>query len=127
MSASVLISTQLTISWHLLCLQDASWRQLLKFCAARGAFRGAGSESYSRLLRSGHDPGSAWSTQDSSSPTLESAGAERDEPAELADTILQLAELSVLGAGDADLLHYESVEEFYASMGGEEVPSRIIL
>ena len=127
MSASVLISTQLTISWHLLCLQDASWRQLLKFCAARGAFRGAGSESYRRLLRSGHDRGSAWSTQDSSSPTLESADAERDEPAELADTILQLAELSVLGAGDADLLHYESVEEFYASMGGEEVPSRIIL
>ena len=68
-----------------------------------------------------------WGTDNSGSPTMESAGAESDEPAELADTILQLAELSVLGAGDADLLHYESVEEFYASMGGEEMPSRIIL
>ena len=111
----------------MLCLQDTSWRQLLKFCAARGAFRGAGSETYSRLFRSGHDSGAVWGTDDSGSSTLESAGAEGNEPAELADTIIQLAELSVLGAGDADLLHYESVEEYYASMGGEEMPSRIIL
>ena len=121
------ISPQLATADHLMCLQDASWRQLLKFCAARGAFRGAGSERYSRLLRTGHDPGAAWGTEDSGSPTLDSAGAGSDEPAELADTILQLAELSVLGAGAADLLHYESVEEYYASMGGEEMPSRIIL
>ena len=81
----------------------------------------------SLALRSGHNPGAAWGTGDSGRRALDSAGAESNEPAELADTILQLAELSVLGAGDADLLHYESVEEFYASIGGEEMPSRIIL
>ena len=34
-------------------VQDASWRELLRFCAARGAFRGAGSEIISSLMRDG--------------------------------------------------------------------------
>lgn len=35
------------VSW----VQDANWRELVKFCAARGAYRGAGSESLSQLMR----------------------------------------------------------------------------
>lgn len=36
-------------------LQDANWSELLKFCAARGAYRGAGSESLSQLMRGQYD------------------------------------------------------------------------
>jgi len=35
--------------------QDASWRELIKFCAARGAYRGAGSGHMQALLRGGGD------------------------------------------------------------------------
>ena len=34
-------------------MQDASWRELIKFCAARGAYRGAGAEHMRSLLRTG--------------------------------------------------------------------------
>lgn len=31
--------------------QDPSWRELLRFCALRGAYRGAGSELMAAMLR----------------------------------------------------------------------------
>ena len=34
-------------------MQDPNWRELLRFCAARGAYRGAGSETLADILRSG--------------------------------------------------------------------------
>ena len=37
--------------------QDASWRELLKFCAARGAFRGAGAEHMASILYGGGESG----------------------------------------------------------------------
>lgn len=33
--------------------QDPSWRELLRFCAARGAFRGAGSDVVAAVMRDG--------------------------------------------------------------------------
>lgn len=36
-------------------LQDASWRQLIKFCAARGAYRDVGVDQMRALLRGGGD------------------------------------------------------------------------
>lgn len=36
-------------------MQDRSWREVLRFCAARGAYRGAGYSAMTRLLRGGTD------------------------------------------------------------------------
>lgn len=36
-------------------VQDKNWRELLRFCAARGAYRGAGSDIMRGLLRHGEE------------------------------------------------------------------------
>lgn len=33
------------------CLQDPNWSELVKYCAARGAYKGAGAESLTQLVR----------------------------------------------------------------------------
>ena len=41
------------------CMQDANWRELLRFCFVRGAYRGAGADLLGNLLRTGNaDDGS---------------------------------------------------------------------
>lgn len=99
-------------------MQDANWRQLVRYCAARGAYRGAGYEAMQRVMRQPSHP-----AEDLPLGKLdwgESAGAGgSEEPDDLAAVVGQIAEMALLGAGDADMVYPETLDEYYASMFDE--------
>ncbi|KAL0043157.1 hypothetical protein WJX79_010911 [Trebouxia sp. C0005] len=104
----------------LVLMQDPNWSELVKYCAARGAYRGAGSESLGMLVR--NQP-----SEDSYLP-----GEDQDEPLEedsleIQQAVSHIAEAALLGVGDANKIFPESLEEMYESYGGEEMEFRVIL
>ncbi|EFN55641.1 hypothetical protein CHLNCDRAFT_133825 [Chlorella variabilis] len=107
-------------------LEDASWRELLRYCFSQGAYRGAGADSLRQRFRV--DVGAAAGAL----PELpqgeegeQGAPAEADD-AELQRAIGQLAELALLGAGHADALFPASLDEMYAA-AMDEAPFRVVL
>ena len=61
----------------LLGMQDANWRELLRFCFARGAFRGAGADLLRSLTRGGEaDTGSLFGVAEEQEGTHTAAEAE---------------------------------------------------
>jgi putative helicase MOV10L1 len=102
-------------------LEDPSWRELLRHCFANGAYRGAGADAIRRRFRV--DPGAGGAAL----PGLALApgeggggtGGGGDEAAELEAAIAQLAELALLGAGDADRLWPDSLDEMHAAYSAE--------
>ncbi|KAL4430622.1 hypothetical protein ABPG75_005878 [Micractinium tetrahymenae] len=104
-------------------LEDPSWRELLRHCLSVGAFRGAGSETIRQRFR--FDPGAA-------APELQEEGdagaAPELEDAELQAAVSQLAELALLGAGQAPSMFPDpsELDELYeATM--EDAPFRVAL
>lgn len=103
-----------------------------RHCFAQGAYRGAGADAIRRRFRI--DVGAAAGAL----PTLPGegggegegagggGGVEEEEDAELAAAIGQLAELALLGAGQASQLYPETLDELYASVA-DEAPFRIVL
>ncbi|KAL4423314.1 hypothetical protein ABPG77_006109 [Micractinium sp. CCAP 211/92] len=101
-------------------LEDPSWRELLRYCLSVGAFRGAGSETIRQRFL--FDPGAT-------APELRQEGAAPElEDAELQRAIGQLAELALLGAGQARRLFPDpsQLDELYES-AMEDAPFRVAL
>jgi putative helicase MOV10L1 len=112
-------------------LEDASWRELLRHCCSRGAYRGAGASEMARrfaldvtvtssppgMMRFPGDEGCALGSAD-----------DGEEDADLYRTIERLAELALLGAGDADQMFPDpdSVEAMHAAHA-EETAWRVAL
>ncbi len=120
-----------------------------RYCAARGAYRGAGRELLSRLLHldlsagegllaagsimqeeqrrqqaqsqdgSGLAAGGGDGGSDGWCEGEEGAGVGSADEEELAAAVRQLAEMAVLGLGDADRLFPASLDEHYSSMSDE--------
>ncbi|KAI7838701.1 hypothetical protein COHA_007499 [Chlorella ohadii] len=105
-------------------LEDASWRELLRYCFSQGAYRGAGADAIHQRFHI--DVGAAAGAL----PELPADGAsgegaeEQDE--ELQRAIGQLAELALLGAGRAAETYPETLEEMYAA-SLDEAPFRVLL
>lgn len=58
-------------------MQDANWRELLRFCFARGAYRGAGADLLRSLTRGGEaDTGSLFGVAEEQEGTHAAADAQ---------------------------------------------------
>ncbi|DBA76409.1 TPA: hypothetical protein ACH3X1_010114 [Trebouxia sp. C0004] len=100
----------------LVLMQDPNWSELVKYCAARGAYRGAGSESLGVLV----------TNQPSEDSYLPDEPLEEDS-LEIQQAVSHIAEAALLGVGDANKMFPDTLEELYESYGGEEMEFRVIL
>lgn len=136
--------------------QDPLWRELLKHCAARGAYRGAGMELIQRRMRyagggdvDDSDDGNAqlllqlpdaddlFSDVNTNASVAGGSGAPHqqqlgrraaeDDPAELAAVVERIAEMALLGAGDAAAMYPDTLNEHYAHVMSEETEFRVAL
>jgi putative helicase MOV10L1 len=113
-------------------LEDPNWKELLRHCASKGAFRGVGADAIAErlgvdLIRGGDFIDSlkvtthqADSNQDSGENTTSASGTE------LMRTIDQMASLALLGVGDTAQMFPETLEEAYASYA-DEMEWRVML
>lgn len=104
----------------LVLMQDPNWSELVKYCAARGAYRGAGSESLGMLVR--NQP-----SEDSYLPGEDQVEPLEEDSLEIQQAVSHIAEAALLGVGDANKIFPETLEEMYESYGGEEMEFRVIL
>lgn len=90
--------------------KDDNWRELLRYCLSRGAFRGYGSDRIPLFLPS--DP-----FLDSNESSLEETGTvdEAQEREEVDIAIELIAEMSLLGLGDIERLYPETLDSYYAA------------
>ncbi|KAK9829778.1 hypothetical protein WJX72_007868 [[Myrmecia] bisecta] len=105
-------------------MQDDSWRELVRHCAARGAYRGAGAETMAQLVRSDALSVARVPGLDGA---FEAGPGEEDGDAELARTVEQIAELALLGVGHADRMFPSTLKEAYNAFGNNELEWRIAL
>lgn len=101
-----------------LLLEDASWRELIKFCAARGAYCGAGAAHMRALMRDGGDGGDDGTLFGAGAGDV-NGGGETEEDVNAA--VQQIAEMALLGAGCADVMYPSSLDEFYEQAADELV------
>ncbi|KAL3141854.1 hypothetical protein ABBQ32_004519 [Trebouxia sp. C0010 RCD-2024] len=104
----------------LVLMQDPNWSELVKYCAARGAYRGAGSEALGQLVRN----------QPSDDSYLPGESAEQlleDDSVEIQQAVSHIAEAALLGVGDASKMFPQSLEEMYESYASNEMEFRVIL
>ncbi|KAF8055841.1 MOV10L1 [Scenedesmus sp. PABB004] len=94
---------------------DESWRQLLRHCVARGAYRGAGSSHLRALLRLGAE-----------APGEGLLGDGADDEAGLAAAVAAIADAAALGLGDAGRVYPATLDEYFAA-AEEEQPWRVAL
>ena len=113
-------------------LEDSCWRELVRHCVARGAFRGIGAAAVRARLGVDAAPGGPLDPGNAAQLGLEEValggeeGAGAGGEAELAATIERLAELALLGGGDLDRLYPETMEEAYEAYA-EETEWRVML
>ncbi|PRW57862.1 helicase MOV-10 [Chlorella sorokiniana] len=107
-------------------LEDASWRELLRYCFSQGAYRGAGADAIRQRFRV--DVGAAAGALPELPGDGTEGGAEgaEEQDEELQRAIGQLAELALLGAGRAADVYPETLEEMYAA-SLDEAPFRVML
>ncbi|KAK9799412.1 hypothetical protein WJX73_005424 [Symbiochloris irregularis] len=114
-------------------LEDSSWRELLRHCASRGTYRGAGVDYMAHLARSSALTGAqdAWLGEESAPQLAQGATAEEGslarEEAEMALAIERIADLALLGVGDADHMFPDTLDEAHSSLGFEELAWRVAL
>ncbi|KAL2650062.1 hypothetical protein R1flu_018190 [Riccia fluitans] len=113
----------LVVVGHPLVLaQDENWSELLRYCLARDAFRGFGSEYVPSFMPF------------DSSASIDTSGSEQDdtdsnnplEDLEIAKAIEKIAELSLLGMGDIDKLYPGDLDSMYSAFT-EEMEWRVQL
>lgn len=94
--------------------KDDNWRELLKYCLPRGAFRGYGSDRIASFLPSTsvEDPFSDAKDAESSGSAAENDAKERKE---VDDAIELIAEMSLLGLGDIERIYPGNLDSFYAA------------
>ena len=108
--------------------KDDNWRELLKYCLPRGAFRGYGSDRIASFLPSTSE-GNPFSSSDakdeesSKSTTTETDARERKE---VDDAIELIAEMSLLGLGDMERIYPDNLDSFYAA-NSEDQEWRVVL
>jgi len=102
--------------------KDDNWRELLKYCLPRGAFRGYGSDRIASFL-----PSTSVEDPFSDANDAESA-AENDakERKEVDNAIELIAEMSLLGLGDMERIYPGNLDSFYAA-NSEDQEWRVVL
>ncbi|CAM6089205.1 unnamed protein product [Calypogeia fissa] len=121
----------LVVVGHPLVLaQDENWSELLRYCLARDAFRGYGSEFVVPAISSKAEslPSHSAFADDGSEvdPEEEDDDRSRLEAQETAKAIEKMAELSLLGMGDVDRLYPVNLDSMYSAFS-EETEWRIQL
>lgn len=107
-------------------VEDPCWKELVRHCVVHGTFRGAGAAAVRSLVGVREAPGGPMSTP---SMQLEGGNGEGDGRADSGDlsaTIEQLAELALLGLGNAHRLFPETLEQEYEAYA-EETEWRVML
>ncbi|BDA50870.1 probable helicase MOV-10 at C-terminar half [Coccomyxa sp. Obi] len=105
-------------------MEDPSWRELLRFCALRGAYRGAGSELMAAMLRADGAEGGLFGF--ANALTEQPQGGEEGEE-EMKQAVEAIAELALLGVGSADVMYPKTLDEAYAAYGNDEMEWRVVL
>lgn len=104
----------MVVGHPLVLLEDLNWRELLKHCLAKNAYRGAGAHlvaaEETQRGRGGEGDGEVG----------EGWEPEGDGIAEIEKAIEQLAQMSLLGMGDLDRTFPESLEDMYAAYAEEQ-------
>ena len=105
--------------------KDDNWRELLKYCLPRGAFRGYGSDRIASFLPSTsvEDPFSDAKDAESSGSAAENDAKERKE---VDNAIELIAEMSLLGLGDMERIYPGNLDSFYAA-NSEDQEWRVVL
>ena len=106
-------------------LEDSSWRALLCHCFTQGAYRGAGADAIRARFRV--DPSAAPAALQLLAGDEGAAPAAAEGDAELQRAIGQLAEMALLGAGDADRIFPDTLDEAFAALGEEDLAWRVML
>jgi len=92
------MSLNVVVGHPLVLVRNALWRELLKECVRRDAFRGAGAEHLPRWASGGGSIG------DDDDDDDESLASSRDHSADIAAAVAAVAQLSLLGGAAADAL-----------------------
>ncbi|KAK9834613.1 hypothetical protein WJX74_005750 [Apatococcus lobatus] len=108
----------------LVLMEDKNWRELLKYCAAREAYRGFGAAEMEHWKRSEGSADDLWGSLAIDS-SLEHTDGEMER--EMHKTMKQLSEYALLGVGAADSLFPSSLDEMYAFNGTDEQEWRVVL
>lgn len=99
-----------------LLLEASTWRNLIIHCAARGAYKGAGADALAVSLGRG-------ACDDNDCDHVP-----EDNEDDLADAVLQICQMAVLGSGDADNVFPDlGLPESLAAAYSEETPWRVAL
>jgi len=107
----VLLQAMLVVVGHPVILsKDDNWRELLRYCLSRGAFRGYGSDRVPLFLPS--DP-----FLDTTESSLEETNHDDDaqEREDVDNAIELIAEMSLLGLGDVERLYPDTLDSYYAA------------
>ena len=92
------MSLNVVVGHPLVLVQNALWRELLKECVRRDAFRGAGAEHLPRWASGGG------SIADADADESLASSASRDHSADIVAAVAAVAQLSLLGGAAADAL-----------------------
>lgn len=105
--------------------KDDNWRELLKYCLPRGAFRGYGSDRIASFLPSTsvEDP---FSDAKDAEPSGSAAENDAKERKEVDNAIELIAEMSLLGLGDMERIYPGNLDSFYAA-NSEDQEWRVVL
>lgn len=115
----------MVVGHPLVLLEDPHWKELLKYCFGRNAYRGAGSDLLDKFIPSNGE--NSWSNGigvlGESSESQEVKGTEDKE---MEEAIKRLADLSLLGMGHKDAVFPETLDHMYNSCN-DDMEWRVVL
>ena len=123
----MLLQAMLVVVGHPVILSaDNNWQVLLRHCFLRGAFRGYGSDRIPLFLPSSSTLEDPFTETDELEEVSDGDELDAKERKEIDDAIERIAEMSLLGLGDAERLYPDTLDSYYLA-NSEDQEWRVVL